>query len=259
LCNRCSDEIGAILCHAHHHTWIKTASVSSTGDHGTCLNGGEKVFHRMIGRLVIDSSDMQSELCTMGRVVRTDKSPYNTVAHRHPYTAVYTMLFASFKNKPIKFAEIGVAMGASAALWDGYFAHEDTQIKMFDRDENFLENAARLTGSRVSYSLMDVEKDGDVRRALLDSSLEPYDVILDDSSHNFDHQIRIVKEAFPLLKQGGLLIVEDIFRSTEEDKYSAALADVLYECSTAYFVVCEHKHRWSPGWDNDKLLVLVKA
>lgn len=169
------------------------------------------------------------------------------------------MLFAAFKNKPIKFAEIGVAMGSSAVLWDAYFGHEDTQIKMFDRDENFLARAARLTGSRVSYDVMDVEKDGDVRRALLKSSVEPYDVILDDSSHTFGDQIRIVKEGFPLLKQGGLLIVEDVFRSTEEEKYTAALKDIIPDCSAAYFAVCEHKDRWSPGWDNDKLLVLVKG
>ena len=169
------------------------------------------------------------------------------------------MLFSPFQNKPIKFAEIGVAMGSSAVLWDAYFEHEDTQIKMFDRDENFLARAAGLTRHRVSYGVMDVEKDGDIRRALLESSAEPYDVILDDSSHNFDHQIRIVKEAFPLLKQGGLLIVEDIFRSTEEHKYTEALLDVISDCSAAYFVVCEHKERWSPGWDDDKLLVLVKA
>jgi hypothetical protein len=65
--------------------------------------------------------------------------------------------------------------------------------------------------------------------------------------------------AFPLLKQGGLLIVEDIFRSTPEDEYAREIKDVLEKCSASYFVMCEHKDRWSPGWDNDKLLVLVKG
>jgi hypothetical protein len=49
------------------------------------------------------------------------------------------------------------------------------------------------------------------------------------------------------------------FRATPEEEYTKELGEILPLCSAAYFVVCEHKDRWSPGWDNDKLLVLVKA
>ena len=213
----------------------------------------------MIPRIVIDSSDAKTDLCFLGGAIGTDKSPYNTVKHRHPYTAVYNMLFSPFKNKPVQFAEIGVASGNSAILWDLYFKHTDTRIHMFDSDHNFLDHGKTLVGGRCSFTKMDVSVDGDVDRALKGSYEGKYDVILDDSSHEHGHQIRIIKEAFPLLRQGGLLIVEDIFRSTAEDEYTRELGSVLPLCSAAYFVVCEHKDRWSPGWDNDKLLVLVKA
>jgi predicted O-methyltransferase YrrM len=105
---------------------------------------------------------------------------------------------------------------------------------------------------------MDVSKDGDVARALALPSGQ-YDVILDDSSHEFDHQIRIIKEGFPLLKPGGYLIVEDVFRSTPEERYEQALNQILPQCAEAYFVICNHEERYSPGWNNDKLLVLVKG
>ena len=215
--------------------------------------------YHMIPRLVIDSSDAKTELCFLGRVAGTDKSPYNTVKHRHPYTAVYNMLFSPFKNRQINFAEIGVAGGNSAVLWEMYFTNADTRIHMFDSDQNFLDHGKGLVNDRHTFSKMDVSVDGDVLRALKESYAGQYDVILDDSSHNHEHQIRIIKEAFPLLRQGGLLIVEDIFRSTAEDEYTRELRDILPLCSAAYFVMCEHKERWSPGWDNDKLLVLVKA
>ena len=224
-----------------------------------------KLPYRMIHRLVIDSSDALTELCFLGNVAGTDKSPCvhptGRPRHRHAYTAVYTMLFASLKSRPIHFAEIGVAGGHSALLWDMYFKHPDTMIHMFDRDENFLRNGQDLVNSQgVKFSLMDVGVDGDVTRALKESNPAAlYDVVIDDSSHEHAHQIRIIKETFPLLKQGGILIVEDIFRATAEDDYTKELKDVLPLCSAAYFVVCEHKDRWSPGWDNDKLLVLVKA
>jgi spermidine synthase len=105
---------------------------------------------------------------------------------------------------------------------------------------------------------MDVLKEGDIAASLKRQQNE-YDVIIDDSTHSLDDQIRIVKEAFPLLKPGGILVVEDIFRAEKEEKYTEQLASVVEKCSAAYFVVCEHVARWSPGWDNDKLLVLVRA
>ena len=218
----------------------------------------------MIPRIVVDSSDAETELCFLGRMSNTDKSPYKDPMrherHRHAYTAVYTMLFASLRGRPIEFAEIGVALGSSALLWDMYFQHKDTTIHMFDRDENFLARAKEMTGEQVKFSLMDVSVDGDVARALKESSAgKQYDVIIDDSSHEHGHQIRIIKEAFPLLKQGGILVVEDIFRATPEEEYSKHLGSIVHQCSAAYFVMCEHKNRWSPGWDNDKLLVLVKS
>ena len=210
----------------------------------------------MISRLVIDSSDTMSELCYLGKATGTDKSPYNTIAHRHPYTGVYSMLFAPLKKRAIRFAEIGVAMGASALLWDIYFRNPETEIFLFDSDANLLRNTAEIVGQRCRTGVMDVSVDGDVARGLGDG---PYDVILDDSSHTHEHQIRIIKEGFPKLKSGGMMIIEDIFRSTPEEDYSREIPEIVAQCSAAYFVVCEHKDRWSPGWDNDKLLVLVKA
>lgn len=212
----------------------------------------------MIPRIVIDSTAVTSELCSLGRAAGTDKSPYNTVAHRHPYTAVYSMLFAPLKNRALRFAEIGVAGGASAIMWDKYFTNPAADLRMFDSDLNFLAHGRGLVGGRFTFAQMDVAKDGDVGRAL---AVGEYDVIIDDSSHNFEHQIRIIKEAWPHIKSGGMLIVEDVFRATPDEDYTKEIfaAEILEECSAAYFVMCEHAARWSPGWDNDKLLVLVKA
>jgi uncharacterized membrane protein YfcA len=71
----------------------------------------------MIGRLVIDSSDLISDLCVLGRNTNTDKSPYNTIGHRHPYTGVYSILFAPLKTKPVHFAEIGTTLASGASHW----------------------------------------------------------------------------------------------------------------------------------------------
>jgi len=195
----------------------------------------------------------------MGKLASTDKSPYGQhEGHLHPYTGVYTMLFGPLRFREIQFAEIGVAGGASAVLWYNYFDRSKAKLCFFDRDQNFLDRLGNFPDPKPYTGLMDVNVDGDITRALSVPGGK-YDVILDDSSHEFDHQIRIIKEAFPFVKPGGYIIIEDVYRSRPEIDYENALNDILPECAEAYFVVCNHEDRYSPGWNNDKLLVLVKG
>jgi SAM-dependent methyltransferase len=209
-----------------------------------------------IQRIVIDTTQSITELCRLGELFGADKSPLNgNGGHRHPYTSVYSMLLSPLRNKPIQFAEIGIAYGASVGMWMNFFTK--ARLCFFDRDENFLKRIRQENGEPY-LGLMDVAVDGDITRALTDASGQ-FDVILDDSSHDFDHQIRIAKEAFPFIKPGGYLLIEDIFRSRKEVDYEIALDEILAQCSMAYFVVCNHEERYSPGWNNDKILVLVKA
>jgi len=211
---------------------------------------------KVVQHMVIDTTGTYTELCEIAAKIGIDKSPYTKRdgAHRHPYTGVYSMLFSPLKNKEIRFAEIGIAGGGSVILWNHYF--KQAKFHFFDCDEGFLNNSRSFGLPGSTFERMDVSKDGDIKRAL---GTELYDVILDDSSHLVDDQIRIIKEAFPVVKSGGYIIIEDIYRTESEEKYINALKDVLHNFSEAYFVVCNHEERYSPGWNNDKLLVLVRA
>jgi len=213
---------------------------------------------RTIQVLTIDSTHSYTELCNLGKHLGIDKSPYTNRegTHRHPYTGVYSMLFGPLKHRHLHFAEIGVAGGGSVILWNKYFQHPSTRLDFFDCDATFLKHAASFNLTNTSFHLMDVSVDGDIQRAL--EGRGDYDVILDDSSHNFTHQIRIIKEALPFIKSGGYMIVEDIFRNIPHENFEKELEGVLPLCAEAYFVLCEHANKYSPGWDNDKILVLVK-
>ena len=223
---------------------------------------------KRLQHIVMDSTGAYTELCHLGKLCGIDKSPYNETegGHRHPYSAVYSTLFAPLKNKPIMFAEIGVAGGGSVVMWWNYF--KNARLSFFDRDQNFLNNVTNMVfpRNRPYMGLVDVRVDGDVGRAIMEACIAAntdgppmFDVILDDSSHDYPDQIRIIKESWPHIKSGGYMIVEDVYRSIPEADFERDLESVLPECAEAYFVVCNHEERYSPGWNNDKILVLVKA
>jgi len=215
---------------------------------------------KKVQSIVIDSTNSYTDLCEYGRLTHADKSPYgdkNTNMHRHPYTGVYATLFAPLKHKEINFVEIGIAGGASVVMWWNYFTH--ASLYFFDRDENFVGNIHKIQFPvrKPSASLMDVSVDGNVRDTLRKTG-KMFDVILDDSSHIYEHQIRIAKESFEFVKSGGYIVIEDVYRDASEKDYERDLEEIISQCSIAYFVICNHNERYSPGWNNDKILVLVK-
>jgi len=210
----------------------------------------------MIPTLVIDSTNCTTELCHLGRLYSTDKSPYNTKGHRHPYTPIYTMLFSQYVNKPIKFSEIGVAGGSSVAMWNMFF--QKASLYFFDRDQNFLDySKAHVDLKRNSFEIMDV-RDVDSMKNGFDKIGGELDILLDDSSHNIDDQKLILHTCLPYVKSGGMIIIEDIDRNISNESYYNIIKDIENEFSFITFILTEHQNRYSPGYDNDKLLVLVK-
>ena len=209
--------------------------------------------------ITIDSTECRSDLCVLCAESGTDKTPYGQHGHRHPYTAPYTLLFEPLRKKQIKFAEIGVFRGASILAWRRYF--ERARIYGFDLDQPNLDFIASQNWPGVYLHPMDASNPQSIKENLehFTQDGELYDVILDDASHNVDHQVEVIRTAIHYLKQGGLLIVEDIFRSFSTEKYEQVLNEIRHLVSFHTFIVCDHQLRYSPGWDNDKLLVFVRA
>ena len=209
--------------------------------------------------IVLDSSYCISQLCLICGQIGSDKSVLRTgEGHKHPYTVPYTLLLETLRNKPIKFLELGVYRGVSLFCWRHYFKH--AKIYGYDNDSEALKRVPKMTDT----SLRDV--DVSVKELLVDALTrdtadgELFDVILDDADHSVESHTTLIMNALPFLKQGGLLIMEDIFRSTSETLYEPAIKYAIENNLISFytFIVCEHKDRYSPGWDNDKVLVMVR-
>ena len=211
-----------------------------------------------MNHLVIDSTGCPTTLCSLCAQAGTDKSPYSS-GHRHPYTAPYSLFFEPLRHKPIKLAEVGVFRGASLQVWRSFFSK--AHIYGFDRDEDFLKFIRSIGMPGVTLDTMDASQRDLIAEKLKKHTEdgELFDVIIDDASHDPGHQSEMIRAAMPFLKQGGLLIIEDIFRDRTEGPLVEAYEEIKEMVSFQTFILCEHVNRYSPGWNNDKMLVLVRA
>jgi len=211
-----------------------------------------------MNQIIIDSTQAKSDLCLLCAGSGTDKSPFTVNGHRHPYTLPYSLLLEPLRHKPIKFAEIGVFRGASLVAWRKYFTQ--ARIYGYDNDRPNLEYIFSLGLPNTFLAQMDASKEEAIVGGLAGycQDNELFDVILDDASHDPHYQCLVIKHGLQFLKKGGLLIVEDIFRERPIEPYEKVFEEIKDLVSFHTFITCDHALRFSPGWNNDRLLVFVK-
>lgn len=126
----------------------------------------------------------------------TDKASFG-----HNYVEKYERQLSEYKDKPFKLLEIGVDKGYSIKMWKEYFPKAEIHaIDIVDKTEYAEDRVNILIGSQNDVKFLE-----DTNK-----QFGPFDVIIDDGSHiNEDMTISFVT-LFPLLKPGGLYIVEDL-------------------------------------------------
>ena len=221
----------------------------------------EEHIEYVMNSITVDSSECVSELCLICRNSGTDKTPYVLYeeGHRHPYTAPYSLLFETMRHKPIKFLEIGVYKGASLYAWRRYF--EKARIYGFDIDKESM--AEIMTMPDVTLDVVDTGTGSDLEAGLTKHTAdgELFDVILDDASHSPDHHKLLIPIALKYLKQGGILIIEDIYRDPDQNTYLDVIKSMIKQNLISFysFIICDHEKRYSGHLNNDKLLVMVRS
>jgi hypothetical protein len=132
---------------------------------------------------------------------------------RH-YFDIYERYIAKFKNTSCVYLEIGAAKGGS-----------------LDIMRKYLGDAARIIGVDVSPDCKALESrgyeihvgdqaDGRFLRELI-THVGAVDIVVDDGGHTPDQQITSFFSLFPIVKEGGIYIVEDL-HSNFWQAYSAS-------------------------------------
>lgn len=212
----------------------------------------------LFSKLIIDTSHYDSKLCEIGARYGTNKSALNSLGHRSGYTPYYDLLFRHLKDQKILFAEIGIELNASSKMWRDFFSNAD--LHLFEKDTKKIEQAKKDQLNDTYYYEIDVNIKENIRGAFQKTG-KKFDIIIDDSTHHFEHQINIINESFPFLKKGGILIIEDIFKKRKnhsEQNYYKELQHIKKNFQKIYFVEFHNLSNYTASWKCEKILVLIK-
>lgn len=207
-----------------------------------------------INSITIDSTNSVTDLCLLGVKYPTDKSPYNPddTLHKHAYTSIYNLLFSNLRYKDIKLGELGILDNNSMLSWREFFPN--AKLYGFEWFDERLDKAIN-DNIDCTYIKMNVKDINSISDGLSGAGSK-FDILIDDSTHLFEDQIKFVNEAYKHLNPGGILIIEDIFINANEEDYFKSIN--LEQFSSATFIFANHNLKNSLGWNNDKLLVLHK-
>jgi hypothetical protein len=105
----------------------------------------------------------------------------------------------------LKLLEIGLAGGASLRTWEKYFPNST----IVGVDINLAAKA--YARPRVTIEIADQSDAGQL--SILGETHGPFDIIIDDGSHFWEHQITTLQTLFPFLRDDGFYVIEDLHTS----------------------------------------------
>lgn len=170
-----------------------------------------------------------TELDKIGCKCDTDKN-----SQYHNYLDKYEFFLKPWKDTATKVLELGVLKGASINMWSEYFKN----ATVYGVDINV--ECKQYEGERVKVIIKDL---GDEVGLVQLGKLHPQ-IIIDDASHLWSHQIKALYHLFPYLENGGVYILEDLgtsFYSYRNKKFGDACISAYDFCSAIAEVVCSNE------------------
>ena len=213
---------------------------------------------KSFNKVFIDTSLSTTKLCELGKKFPTVKSPIQLTGHRAGYTGVYSLLFSSLIDKTITLAEIGIEDNNSIKMWRNYF--KKAKIYGFEFDDKKIKKAKKHKLNKTYIRKINVHNEKDITESFKKTKTR-FDIIIDDSTHIFEDQIRIIKNCYKFLNKNGILIIEDIYKhgnKYSEENYFINLKKIKKYFNNIVFIDCNHVNNFQANWKNDKILLMVR-
>ncbi|MGF6765501.1 glycosyltransferase involved in cell wall biosynthesis [Paraburkholderia sp. GAS33] len=124
------------------------------------------------------------------------------------YFSEYDRLLASYRDRPINLLEIGLQKVGSLEIWSEFFRNAK---KLVGCDINVDRANLSYPDPRIAVVVGDANLD-ETERAIA-SHANRFGVVIDDGSHTPGDIIKSFLRYFPKVEDGGIYIVEDLYRS----------------------------------------------
>jgi hypothetical protein len=120
----------------------------------------------------------------------------------HNYMPYYWMHFRDIRESVRVFCEIGIQSDRSIRMWEEFFPN--AEIHGIDIDPKCKE----FEGNRIKIHIGS-QDDPDFLNGVLAKMSQAPDVIIDDGSHIWYHQVETFSHLYPRLSEHGIYVVED--------------------------------------------------
>lgn len=162
------------------------------------------------------------DLTALGMKYGTDK------AFWHRYTSEYHRYFSPIRDTVKNYLEIGVWKGASLRMFRDYFPNATiTGVDLYVDNPKF--------GDRIDYVYGDQSNREGLAKLVEVLEEKPFDIILDDGSHKSDHQMLSFAMLWPLLKSGGIYVLENLHTSQNDATPKGAYKSIMDWTKTKTF------------------------
>lgn len=139
----------------------------------------------------------------------------------HDYIEWYDRYFPEMAARCRRFLEVGLARGASLALWRDYFPKAELIGAEID-PKRWQKYAANLPHTKI---LLGDETKPDFLQQL--ATAGPYDIIIDDADHDPAKQAAVFTALWPSVRDYGWYVIEDIYRSFGDNDRGRCLPENL--------------------------------
>ena len=128
----------------------------------------------------------------------------------HSYIPVYEHVLAPIRHSAENVLEIGIQGGGSIVLWERYFSKARVVGVDITGDGVLTSRTKELLGDRSTLLWNTDAYTGGALQTLSTQAPGGFDLIVDDGPHTIESQVYCAAQYPSLLKNGGLLIIEDI-------------------------------------------------
>ncbi len=155
---------------------------------------------------------MKQTLDELANLYGTDKGTAFPNASRHGYAPFYDTLLTKWREDPIRMLEVGIKMeysegGQSVNMWKDYF--KNAYIYTFDI-KDMSSHSVIQDNSRISFFQGDQGNRTDLQNMYKEFGSTEFNFILEDGSHEHNHQMISLGQLFKYVKSGGYYILEDM-------------------------------------------------